>query len=63
MHSNFRQASFKRLSHNSKSQQKEAKIELYIRKYASIFAKYLIMGQALKYGVCDIQIRKKTERR
>ena len=32
MHSNFRQASFKRLSHNSKSQQKEARIGFYIGK-------------------------------
>ena len=36
-----------RLSHNSKSQQKEAQIGLYKQKEAPNFAKYLIMGQAL----------------
>nr|QNO47994.1 hypothetical protein KNONPEEI_00033 [Methanosarcinales archaeon ANME-2c ERB4]QNO48177.1 hypothetical protein GOJLPIDM_00034 [Methanosarcinales archaeon ANME-2c ERB4] len=42
---------FKRLSHNSKSQQKEARTGRYIEKQASNFVKYLIMGQALKCGV------------
>jgi hypothetical protein len=48
-----RGASFvlKRLSHNSKSQQKEARIGRYIGKQAFDFAKYLIMGQPLKCGV------------
>jgi len=37
----------KRLSHNSKSQQKEVREGRYIEKPASDFAKYLIMGQTL----------------
>jgi hypothetical protein len=41
----------KRSSHNSKSRQKEARTGRYIEKQASNFAKYLIMGQALKSGV------------
>jgi len=41
----------KRPSHNSKPQQKEALVGVYIVKQAFIFAKYPIMGQALKYGV------------
>ena len=42
---------FKRPSHNSKSQQKEARMGRYIEKPAFDFAKYLIMGQPLKWGV------------
>ena len=42
---------FQKLSHNPQSQQKEARIGLYIGKQAFIFAKYLIMGQALYSGV------------
>ena len=40
----------KRLSHNSKSQQKEVRTGGYIEKQASDFAKYLIMGQTLNSG-------------
>jgi len=42
-----RHPAIKRLSHNSKSQQKEARTIRYIEKQASDFAKYLIMGQPL----------------
>jgi hypothetical protein len=41
----------KRLSHNSKFQQKESRTGRYTKKQASDFAKYLIMGQPLKSGV------------
>ena len=41
----------KRLSHNSKSRQKEARTGRYIEKQASDFAKYLIVGQTLKCRV------------
>jgi hypothetical protein len=41
----------KRRSHNSKSQQKEARTGRYIKKQASDFAKYPIMGLPLKSGV------------
>ena len=41
----------KRLSHNSKSQQKEARTGRYIKKQASNFIKYPIIGQPLKSGV------------
>ena len=41
----------KRPSHNSESQQKEARTGRYIEKQASYFAKYLIMGQPLK---CEV---------
>jgi hypothetical protein len=40
----------KRPSHNSKPQQKEALVGVYIVKQAFIFAKYPIMGQALYWG-------------
>ena len=40
----------KRRSHDSKSQQKEARTGRYIEKQASDFAKYIIMRQTLKYG-------------
>ena len=38
----------KRLPHNSKSQQKEARTGYYIKKQAPDFAKYLIRGQPPK---------------
>ena len=41
----------KRLSHNSKSRQKESRTGRYIEKQASNFAKYLIIGRTLKSGV------------
>jgi len=40
-----------RLSHNSKSQQKEIHIGLYNQKEVPYFVKYLIMRQALQSGV------------
>ena len=43
-----------RLSHNSKSQQKEARIGRYIEKQASDLAKYLSMGQPLH---CEVERR------
>ena len=51
----------KRLSHNSKSQQKEARTGRYIEKQASNFAKYLIMGQPLKCEVGDWGFRAMME--
>ena len=41
----------KKPSHNSKSQQKEARMGRYIEKPAFDFAKYLLMGQPPKYVV------------
>jgi hypothetical protein len=41
----------KRPSHNSKSQQEEARTGRYTEKQAPDFAKYAIRGQSLKSGV------------
>jgi len=45
-----------RRSHNSKSQQKEARTGRYIEKQASDFAKYLIIRQTLHCGVARLRL-------